>query len=155
MRPQSDRSEKGPGRGVRGRAADVWLVSRITLWAVMSPVLYRILPLPSFVQLMTPSAPEKQLTPELLDRGARISSFVSFVAGRKKERIGRMCLWRSILQYRFLRQAGIPAVFCVGVRKSGRDMEGHAWVEVEGRKYFDPREDTDFSVTFKSPAEQG
>lgn len=43
------------------------------------------------------------------------------------------CLPRSLTLFTMLRRRGYPAVFCSGVRKEGAKLQGHAWVELDGR----------------------
>jgi hypothetical protein len=45
----------------------------------------------------------------------------------------RHCVARSLLLYRELSRAGASPCLCVGLRKRDTAVEGHAWVELEGR----------------------
>lgn len=53
-------------------------------------------------------------------------------------RPGANCLPRSLAIYASLRRAGLPAVFCAGVRRAGSSIESHAWVELGGAPIDDP-----------------
>ncbi|MDZ7705131.1 MAG: lasso peptide biosynthesis B2 protein [Trueperaceae bacterium] len=48
-------------------------------------------------------------------------------------RTGGNCLPRSLTIFTMLRRRGYPVVFCSGVRKEGAKLQGHAWVELDGR----------------------
>lgn len=65
----------------------------------------------------------------------------------------RTCLYRSLSRYAILRHAGRPAVFVMGVRRgvSGA-IEGHAWIEIEGRPYREPKLAPDYAITLRHPA---
>ncbi len=44
------------------------------------------------------------------------------------------CLRRSIIIAEMLRRHGYDAKITLGARKRGENMEGHSWVEIEGRR---------------------
>ena len=52
----------------------------------------------------------------------------------------KTCLRRSLVLYRHLVRLGLDPVLWVGVRKSGRDLAGHAWVTLDGRPVGERRE---------------
>ncbi len=43
------------------------------------------------------------------------------------------CLPRALATYTLLRRQGVPATVRIGVKKGAGGLEGHAWVEHEGR----------------------
>ena len=43
------------------------------------------------------------------------------------------CLTRSLVLYRLFRARGIPCELRIGLRKSGSELEGHAWTELDRR----------------------
>lgn len=42
------------------------------------------------------------------------------------------CLRRSLVLWYLLRRRGVPASLKLGVRATGGELEGHAWVEQDG-----------------------
>ncbi len=65
----------------------------------------------------------------------------------------RTCLYRSLSRYAILRRAGRPAVFVMGVRRGATGaVEGHAWIEIEGRPYREPPLAPDYAITLRHPA---
>jgi hypothetical protein len=46
---------------------------------------------------------------------------------------GGSCLPRSVLLEWLLRRAGIPCTLRIGARRTGSQLEAHAWVECDGR----------------------
>ena len=66
------------------------------------------------------------------------------------------CLYRSLSRYAVLRRAGRPAVFVMAVRRAqGGNIEGHAWIEVDGRPFREPKLAEGYAVTLRHPAEGG
>ncbi len=67
-----------------------------------------------------------------------------------------LCLRRSLLRYHYLRQMGIPVVVKFGAKFGDgmpeKDVTGHAWLEVNGRVYYEPEENwRGFTVMFTWP----
>lgn len=62
--------------------------------------------------------------------------------------IGRSCLYRALGRYAALRAAGLDVELLVGVR-SGADLIGHAWVELDGVPLWE-REEPRYTVTFRT-----
>jgi hypothetical protein len=61
----------------------------------------------------------------------------------------RSCLKRCLVVYRFLRLAGEPVNFFLGVRKEGGRLTGHSWLEVGGEPVFEEPER--YRVTYSYP----
>lgn len=82
-----------------------------------------------------------------IDAADRVTNLVPFVP--------RTCLYRSLARYAVLRRAGVDAAFVMGVRAAKADstdppdLEGHAWIEVDGAP-LDPLA-RDFVVTLRYP----
>jgi len=58
------------------------------------------------------------------------------------------CLYTSLARYAALRRAGIGPVFVLGVRSDRGDLEGHAWIEVDGEPWHDANARS-YTVTFR------
>jgi hypothetical protein len=54
--------------------------------------------------------------------------------------VGGSCIPRSLALARLLRLHGLPARVRVGLRRTGRGLAGHAWVEHHGTVLGEPRE---------------
>ncbi len=64
----------------------------------------------------------------------------------------RTCLYRSLSRYAVLRGAGRPAVFVMAVRRgTGGAIEGHAWIEIDGRPFREPPLAAGYAVTLRHP----
>jgi Transglutaminase-like superfamily len=78
----------------------------------------------NLVQLVAmPADPLLEAT--MVDRMVRVA------AGRGP--LASNCLSRSLTLWVLLRQHGIDAEVCLGVRRGAGDLDGHAWVEYLGR----------------------
>jgi hypothetical protein len=66
------------------------------------------------------------------------------------------CLVRSLAIYAALREQGWPVCFVSGVRRGVGGVQGHAWVELDGRvlaELGEPRNRELYQVNFAYPAE--
>ena len=63
------------------------------------------------------------------------------------------CLLRSLAIYHALRRSGCPVSFVSGVRRVGGQVNGHAWVELNGEILPELRESIyrDFVISFRHP----
>lgn len=110
------------------------------------PVWVRVRPLPEVLRVLDalPRAADARglaLTERVLDR-------VPFLP--------RTCLFRALSRYAVLRAAGRPAVFVMGVRRGGAGaIEGHAWIEVDGRPWREPPLAPDYAITLRHPEVAG
>jgi Transglutaminase-like superfamily len=60
------------------------------------------------------------------------------------------CLYRSLARYQALRRAGHPARFVLALDPRAADIEGHAWVELDGEPVGETL-DPGLTVTFAYP----
>lgn len=110
-------------------------------------------PLPDAMTHVEPAAarplPPEPLTRDLADLAALLE---------RDSPLG-ICLRRSLVRYRYLRQLDLPLVVCFGAKliKSGqqRNIAGHAWLTLEGRPYYEPSENWQgFTVMYSWPADR-
>jgi hypothetical protein len=126
------------------RLADVSLVECVVLaqLAVLSlagRIGLQLAGLSRLVEVMACCAerPRLRWLPVFRDRcaGARLARLAD-IAAALTGRQGR-CLRRSLLLYWLLRARGEAAELLIGVRKDAGTLQGHAWVEVQGRVFGD------------------
>ena len=128
------------------------LFIRIGLWVYIVPLLYKILSLPVLMKLLTPQKETvDKLTPELLSKCEIIHKYCTRILREDPDNMGKMCLRRSLVVYRFLRLYGVPAVFYVGVRKEGEGLVGHAWIEINDEHFMNRESHVKYFVTFSYP----
>ena len=60
------------------------------------------------------------------------------------------CLYRSLARYAVLRGAGHPVRFVMGLSPRAPDIEGHAWVELDGAPMGETVDD-DMVITYAYP----
>ncbi len=91
-------------------------------------------------------------TAEVLEQCRRHARAVDVAAGNVPFRA--RCLERSLTLWWLLRRRRIPVELRIGVRKSERDLEAHAWVELDGRTVND-RDDVHRRYAAFDGAERG
>lgn len=109
--------------------ADLLLGARILGLALFVRVMKYVLPLPRLVRAMTPA-----VRPGARDRERerRIATFSRWAARLVRPRDAGSCLERSVVIYRELTRAHATPRLCIGFRRDGTDVAGHAWVIVDG-----------------------
>jgi hypothetical protein len=129
--------------------------SAVHLLPVRVAVLGHLLP----ERMTTRSLPEllRELTPNrLVTREAiesseieRLESVVESIL-QKSRVLHTTCLYRALVRYALLRQAGADVSFVMGVREDDGDVVGHAWIEANERPW---REDLRYAYrqTFRYP----
>ncbi len=65
------------------------------------------------------------------------------------------CFPRSLSLYRCARQLGYPVVFHCGIRRDVTRLDGHAWLTLDSRAFYEPGPHWQrFIVTFSYPSDQ-
>jgi hypothetical protein len=67
---------------------------------------------------------------------------------RRLPGVPHTCLYTSLARYAVLRRAGVDPAFVLGVRVDRGDLEGHAWIEVDGEPWHDASARS-YTVTFR------
>jgi hypothetical protein len=110
-------------------------------------------PIPQYMAQFTPTS---QNQPTLtLDQLRNLADLASLV--NRRSPIG-ICLRRSLVRYRFLREAGLPLQVQFGARfkndGANRNIGGHAWTTVNGEPYHEADENwQNFTVMMSFPQE--
>jgi transglutaminase superfamily protein len=123
-------------RGAIQRPSDVWLGIRMVMWSAVLPALKHLVPLHVLARWMWPrrrTAPRPERVVAITFLARRIYRVRPFL--RRDN-----CLERSLLTYRFIAMAGMEPSLVVGARKSDEQIQGHAWVTVEGQPLMDGHE---------------
>jgi hypothetical protein len=120
-----------PGRIRRLRSliespADAWLLCRMIPWAVVLPLLKRIVRLETLARLMW-TDPETGGDPETMKVIA-----LSRVVTRPAAMSHAVCYERSLLAYRFLSRRGADPKLVVAAKSTAGGVTGHAWITVGG-----------------------
>ncbi|WP_295878547.1 lasso peptide biosynthesis B2 protein [uncultured Thiohalocapsa sp.] len=115
-------------------------------------------PLPALLDRAgAPTAPTDHMVPSpaALARATRLARYADFWL--RSLRTHNPCLRRSLVLFPRLRRAGLPVVFCLGVRNDRplspeEQVTGHAWLELDGRALFEPEGVAHYVPTFRYPA---
>jgi hypothetical protein len=106
---------------------DLWLLARMSGWALVLPVLKRTVPLATLARIMWSRSRPGSSHPE---RRRRIATLAGLIYSRYG--LQSHCLERSLLLYRFLSKAAAEPRLVVGVVKTREGWQGHAWILVDG-----------------------
>lgn len=107
------------------------------------------LSLPDLLRSLTPDDAPRTGSPPLavaldaLERAERVLGAVPVIPNT--------CLYRALARYAVLRGAGYPARFFLAVDPGAPDIEGHAWVELNGEPCLESRSER-LVVTYSYPA---
>lgn len=111
--------------------ADLWLLLRISVWALVLPALKRMIPLQTLARWMwvAPGRSVEQHRDEKIGAAVRwISIFIY--------RDDTSCLERSLLLYRFLSASDKNPVLISGLKRTeDQGWKGHAWIMVDGKPF--------------------
>jgi hypothetical protein len=101
----------------------------MSFWALVLPVLKRILPLPRLVRLTAPrrarSRGDRARERELVTLTNAL--YASGLVVRSPN-----CLERSLVAFRYLARSGADPLLVVGFRREENEVQGHVWVTVDG-----------------------
>ena len=114
-------------------------VVRLIVWLNLLGIAKRLLPLRTLIRWAAGPrvAKDRRDIPTIAGRVLR--------AGRFAGMPDRDCLQRSLVLFRELSRAGVPAELFVGFRQT-TTLEGHAWIAVEGRLVADEQSAIDTFV---------
>ncbi len=108
---------------------DAWLALRMFGWAVVLPVLKRIVPIGRLTGMMWKEGRPGRRDPVSEQQVVRLAGWLS--RGTNLTKRGA-CLQQSLLAYRYLSALGANPRLMVAFRRSDRALGGHAWVVVDG-----------------------
>ena len=133
---------RGVGRAARlmlRAPGDATLGARMALWVVLVSCLARLMPLPRahrFVSTRVRAAPAAGA----VDRVLRLDVFM----------FKRSCWRRALVLHRFLALHGIESRINFGLKRTGGELQGHAWLERDGRPFLE-HDAGAYLVTFSLP----
>jgi hypothetical protein len=105
--------------------AGAWLLARMVAWRCALPLLKRTLPLQRLVRIAATSRRRHPFSAEQVVAASHRLFGTRTVASSD-------CLERSLLTYRFLAEGGAEPELVCGLRRSDRELIGHAWVVLGG-----------------------
>lgn len=108
----------------------IFLIARLTAWALILPILKRLLPLPALVSLM---ARVPRPTPYHPLKAARAAEQIWEFYRRRALILSPNCLERSLLTFRILCSLNAGPCLVAGFGKKQGRIVGHTWVTISGR----------------------
>lgn len=134
------------GRRQRLSATERWLFIQAVVLLSANVLGLRLLGFRRWVSVLAWLAPKRPVRPSSQEEPAvmkRVEQVVRLVAAAARHGPwGGRCLEQSLTLWWLLRWLGITTSVHVGVRKQGKRLEAHAWVEYLGRAIND-RQDVD------------
>ena len=124
------------------------MVAELTLWRWSLPILKRLLRVETLAALMTPRVTE---APSATRRRGRTAAVHRVVTTGGRLLVSPNCLERSLVTFRLFARAGASVTLVLGVRHDGSTVDGHSWIELDGRSLDTPKSD-DYTpmVTFRA-----
>lgn len=122
----------------------------ISVISALTPLI-RIFKLPRLLKILTPASdkPQKWLT----GKEEQVKNYTDKVLGFEKFIYKKNCFKRTLSLYYFLRRSGIPVVVNLGVRKVKDKLEGHGWLTLDGKPFWEKNENPlNFEVIYSYPA---
>jgi hypothetical protein len=118
--------------------ADFSLVAHLVAWRIALPVLKHVLTVATLARLMwwRPEAPADNRL-----RAQHVALVKELMANGGRLLVSTNCLERSLVLYRLLSRADAGPTLVLGLRKNGRPVAGHAWIEVDGEPLGEPDRD--------------
>jgi hypothetical protein len=128
---------------------DAALSVRMALWVVLASALARLMPLPQAHRFVSTRVRAPRLgasgdtaiqLARAIDRILRLDLFV----------FKRSCWRRALVLQRFLALHGIDSRVNFGLKKTGGELQGHAWLERDGQPFLED-DAAAYVVTFSLP----
>jgi len=110
------------------------LAVRVGAWLSFLPILLRTRTLPHLLkQFAALREQSRRRSPGDLEETIQVVARVCRLRIFRLPIFPKSCLRRSLALYYFLGRSGHPIEIHIGVRKDGRDLNGHSWVTLGGR----------------------
>ncbi|MBN1913021.1 MAG: lasso peptide biosynthesis B2 protein [Candidatus Omnitrophica bacterium] len=126
---------------------DIALFFNILYYVLILPFWLYKKDLPEVLRLMTPRAVNKEYSPK------KVIFYGLFWTSLRIPTFFNHCLRRSLVLFRFLREAGVEVTIIIGVQinKKGR-LKGHSWLMHNGRPFLNEPSVADrFKVIYAYP----
>ena len=129
--------------------AEAALSARMALWVVLVSVLARLMPLPRAHRIVSTRVRAAHAgTPA--DAPARLARAIDRVLRLDILMFKRSCWRRALVLQRFLALRGIESRVNFGVKTSGGELAGHAWLERDGQPFLED-DAASYVITFSLP----
>jgi hypothetical protein len=110
--------------------SDIWLLLRIASWALILPVLKRLIPLKSLAKFMWVPAKKEGTAEQERKIATLVRWLYKFIFPQNT------CLERSLLLYRFLSRNNSDPRLVTGMRRADdHSWKGHAWILMGGKPF--------------------
>lgn len=112
---------------------EIWLFIQIFFMVTLSPVVFRLFPIPRLMRMYTPRDLKIYEDRNLERLRGKVVKFTDYILGWNSLRGKNTCLKRALVLYYFLRKWGRDVQVCFGVRYvTHKRLDGHAWLLYQG-----------------------
>jgi len=90
------------------------------------------------------------------DRSDLILQLTDRILERRVALLRPSCMLRSLVLFRFLREAGIPVCVHFGVAREDAGLRGHSWLTLDGAPFAEPTDPSPrFQIVYSFPPGEG
>jgi len=107
----------------------------MAFWIAMTPLLHRVLSLPRLLRLLAPNGASGEIQKPGEGSEEDLDHFHRFIQALFRPGIAPFkhnCFVQSLVLFRVLRRHGVPVRILFGLREAGDQVDGHAWLELDG-----------------------
>jgi hypothetical protein len=126
---------------------DAILSARMALWVVLASGVARLMPLPRAHRVVSVRVRARRAGG---DTPARLAQAIDRVLRLDLFMFKRSCWRRALVLHRFLALNGIESRVNFGLKKTGGELQGHAWLERDGQPFLED-DVASYVVTFSLP----
>jgi Transglutaminase-like superfamily len=131
------------------RGRELCIVFRSGVLATLVPIMVKAFPLPHVLWMLEPKRKRRSSCDPL--ELARIAG----AAVRLGPRLGvGECLLRSLVLYNLLRRSAYDPVLVIGGRLSEDRLQGHCWIEIDGKPIGEPSDPGHVARIFVHPGSE-
>lgn len=117
---------------------DFLLLSSVLISIVYFSIILRFYPIRKLLKTAKNTDADTGITYEISDSDLNSLNKIYRAAGfflKNLWHTDRPCLRRTLILHSWCKIKGIPSRVVIGVRKTGNELESHAWLELAGKPY--------------------
>ncbi len=138
-----------PPRVFPKSAREIWLLIRVAGVLIGLSLFVRSFKLRTVLRWLTPSRYCRTMDPPTFEKTV---AYTDGIVRRLHLFPRGNCLPRSLALYYFATRCGLPVHVCCGIRRVRETLEGHAWLDLNGKPFLEHgNPELSYTVTFCFP----